>query len=306
MTVVVGVDGGGTGTRAVLVDPTGRELGRAEGGASLVTLEDPRAAAHTVSLVVEAAAERARIRLPVAVLWAGLAGAGSRSGREAVEARLSRAGLADRVRVGTDAQAAFRDAFADGPGILLVAGTGSIAWARNGAGVVRRVGGWGTRLGDEGSGYRIGLDALRAVVRDEDGRGPRTEITEAVLAHVGVAEPGDLVAWVETASKGDLAALARIVTSLAEEGDLVADEILGRAVNELEAHLAAALDRAAPWIEKPPLVLWGGLLRRGGPLRERLLEAVVSRYPVEVVDAEVDAALGAAKLALRSIDRAMD
>lgn len=299
MTLFVGVDGGGTHTRAVLVDEAGRELGRAEGGASVVRVEAPESAARVVIETVRAAADMAGVDLPADVLWAGLAGAGSRDARVGVEVALSAAGLAERTVVGTDVEAAFEDAFGDGPGILLIAGTGSIAWARSADGRLERVGGWGDRLGDEGSGFAIGMAALRAVVRAEDGRGEVTRLRAAVIEHLGLGAPSDLIAWVATASKARVAALVPVVVTAAQEGDGVARRILDEAVAALTDHLTAAVERGGPWENPPELVLWGGLLQPDGSLRGAV-EPAARSLPVQLSARSVDPALGAVSLARKA------
>ena len=96
-------------------------------------------------------------------------------------------GLAESIEVGTDVEAAFHDAFGDGPGVMLIAGTGSIAWARDESGVMHRVGGWGQHVGDEGSGYWIGHGARSgAWTGAEDGRSAATALRESVLESLGL------------------------------------------------------------------------------------------------------------------------
>jgi N-acetylglucosamine kinase-like BadF-type ATPase len=296
VTLFVGVDGGGTHTRAVVVDGEGRELGRAEGAGSIVRIDAPGAAARAVVETVRAATMDAGVDLPVSTLWAGLAGAGAREARADVERELSTAGLARTVVVGTDVEAAFQDAFGDGPGILLIAGTGSIAWARNGEGEIERVGGWGELLGDEGSGFSIGMAALRAVVRAEDGRAEATRLRAEVMDHLGLGAPEDLVDWVATATKARVAALVSVVVTAAQSGDGVASHILAQAVTELMEHVTAVIERGGPWQGPPELVLWGGLLQPGGSLRPAVEEAIAS-LPVHLASCSVDPALGAATLA---------
>lgn len=161
----IGVDGGGTRSRALVGDREGRELGAADGGPGLIDPAAPGDAAGSVAAVAREAARRAQIRLPVSALWAGLAGAGNEQARADVEKELRDARLARRVVVGSDVEAAHADAFGDGPGVLLVAGTGSAVRAVDPQGEVVTVGGWGALLGDECGGYGIGLQGIRAVLR---------------------------------------------------------------------------------------------------------------------------------------------
>ncbi len=299
MRLFVGVDGGGTHTRAVVVDENQQELGRAMGPGAVVTPGAPDASVRAVADAVRAAVREAGGQLPVERLWAGLAGAGSDEGRLGVTRGLEGAALADQVVVGTDVEAAFHHTFGSHPGILLIAGTGSVAWGRSAAGDLVRVGGWGERLGDEGSGFAIGLAALRAILHASDGRGARTSLTASVVGTLGLERPEALVAWCAAATKGDVAALVPVVVEAAEGGDMAARAILDAAVEDLSAHVAAAVERTGPWEESPVLVLWGGLLQPGGPLRSAL-EAAAAEHSCELDSRTVDPALGAAWLALAS------
>ncbi len=268
----VGVDGGGTRSRALVGDGAGREAGAADGGPGLIDPGDPERAVRAVAAVVRAAAANAGVDLPVRGLWAGLAGAGNEVARQAVEAGLRDAGLAGAVAVGSDVEAAHADAFGDGPGVLLVVGTGSAVRAVDPRGEVVRVGGWGALLGDEGSGYRIGLDGLRAVVRSADGREPQTGLTGALLSLTGAAAPKGLPAWAAGATKGEIAALSVEVARVARQGDTVAARVIHRALGEVRAHLEAVLEGTRGWEGAPPVALVGGLVREGGPLREAVVE----------------------------------
>ncbi|HET9947436.1 MAG TPA: BadF/BadG/BcrA/BcrD ATPase family protein [Longimicrobiales bacterium] len=301
MRLAVGVDGGGTRTRAVIIDERRLELGRAEAPGAVVTLRDPRAAAEAVAQAVRAAAARACADLPAAVLWAGLAGAGHEATRAAVQRELEALDLAERVGVGTDVNAAFHAAFPEGPGILLVAGTGSIGWARSAAGRIGRVGGWGQLLGDEGSGYALGLGALRAVARAEDGREGPTLLRDLVLRALRLSDPADLIPWAGAARKADVAALVPVVLEAEERGDAAARALVARAVADLAEHVTAILARLGPWSAPPPLHLWGGLIGEGGPLRERLFRALTA-LPVQLQEGRIDPEMGAAALALAMLE----
>lgn len=305
MTFYIGVDGGGTKTRAVVVDREGVEHGRAEGRAAVANAGSPSVAAASVRDVCLAALADADSAAPARAVWAGLAGAGREAARSAVELELSRYGIADVCRIGTDVVGAFHDVFPTGPGILLIAGTGSIAWGRAEDGREGRVGGWGHHVGDEGSGYAIGLDALRRVARNADGRAPGTILRDLLLERLGVDAVEKLVTWAGEAGKREVAALAPTVVEAAGDGDSVAGEILVTAVEELEGHVVTILDRLGPWTHPPKVALSGGLLRVGEPLRGQM-ERVLARHRLEALPGRPDAARGAANLALEIPDPGLD
>jgi glucosamine kinase len=294
---VAGVDGGGTNARAVILDDEGCEVARATGPGAVASPQDPAAAADAVASVIRTAAGEAGVNLPLAALWAGLAGAGREPARSSVEDALRTTGVAQTVGVGTDVEAALYSALGEGVGILLLAGTGSVALGRSEDGEETRVGGWGERLGDEGSGFWIGLEALRRVARAADGRGEETELAALVMNQSGIGDPSELIGWLETASKAEVGALAPIVLRAEGSGDRVASSIVTEAVAALAQHVFVVHRRAGPWSGAPCLALWGGLVAPDGPLRERLL-AALDPLDVEVVDTEVDPALGAAERAL--------
>jgi glucosamine kinase len=293
---VIGVDGGGTVTRAVVLDDRGDELGRGEAGPALTDRNGGPIAIDALAAAAERAVENAGVPLPVAALCAGLAGVGQEEDRAAVEAALAARGIASTSRVVTDAEVGFYDAFADGPGILLISGTGSIAWGRAEDGREARAGGWGSLVGDEGSGYDIGLRGLRAALRAADGRGGETELLARLTAQLGTAEPEDLVAWAASAAKSEIAGLAPLVCDLARAGDGVAATIIDAALALLAGHVAALLARLGPWNVPPGLALAGGLLSPGGPLRDALVAATAD-YPCVPTAGAVDAARGAALMA---------
>lgn len=300
MTTFVGIDGGGTSSRAVVTDAAGRILGRVEGGPALVRASDPAAGASALADLVDRALRAAGVKAPAEAVCCALAGAGRADAQRELSAAMIREAIALRVRVVTDAEAAFHDAFGHGPGILLVAGTGSIAWGRGEAGELARAGGWGERLDDEGSAFAIGRDALRAILRAHDGRAQPTALAEAILPVLGLDSPDGLVAWAARAEKNEVAALAPRVLEVAGR-DGAAREIVGHAALELAALVAALHDRLGPWPEPPRLALTGGLIAPGRPLREPVIEQVQRRGMEPRVLAEpVDAARGAATLARES------
>lgn len=297
MTFFLGVDGGGTRTRVALVDGAGREHARAEGPPTLVDPAEPTATVCVIAELCREVASKGGAELPVAGLWAGIAGAGTDPTRRVVETALRRAGISACTSVGTDAEAIFHDAYPTGPGILLISGTGSIAVGRGADGVSLRVGGWGVHLGDEGSGYQIGRSALRAVARGEDGRGVPTELTDPVLKALGVAAPAELIRWMAAARKADVASLVPLIYEVAAAGDQAATTVIEKAVDDLIGHVRTIVRRLEPWSAAPEVALAGGLIEEGGLLRLRVIEAIEA-LPCRHRDRALDGARGACSLAV--------
>lgn len=316
--IFIGIDGGGTHSTAVAYNGEGRELARLQGGAGLVRSTAPTAGAAALADLAERVLHSAGLAPPATSLCCALAGAGRQEDRIAIAAALQREAIAGRIRIATDAEAAFHDAFGSGPGILLIAGTGSIALGRNTCGSqLTRVGGWGTLLGDEGSGYAIGRAALRACVRMHDGRQGATPLLPATLANLGLAAAEELIHWGDAATKREIAALAPLVIAAAEDGDDAARAIADEATSELVGHLTTMIRSLAPWREPPTLAFAGGLIAPSRPLRNRLiraLEAAATRlaasHPrvglVSAGLASADLASAIPDLVPRVLDRAVD
>jgi glucosamine kinase len=300
MSFYVGIDGGGTGTHAVLTDAAGLVLASADGPSGRVHPLDPAAGAATL-------AELARIVLATVNttrargLCCALSGAGRADDRTVLEDALRRTGIADTVLIVPDFEGAMHDAFAGGPGILLISGTGSSAWGRSESGAVARCGGWGYLLGDEGSAYAIGLAAMRAALNAHDGRAGQTELHPFVLLEAGVNEPDQLIRWAAAADRSDIAALAPGTIEFAAT-DAAAAGIVDAATRDLAEHIAALHARLGPWSGTVPIAFTGGLISIARPLR-RYLESALAEWQLDValLDREVDAAAGAAALARAAI-----
>lgn len=302
--VVVGVDGGGTKTRAIVADEHGTQLGEAVGAGSAARPGEIESSAATIAAVIRQALEKCNLTdAALRVANIGVAGAATPAEREELRKALAEHQLAEEIVVHPDFRIALDDAFDEGPGVLLISGTGSAAFGRSPSGETARCGGWGPVCGDEGSGAWIGRRALSVVTASADGREPETALVGAVLTAAQVNEPRDLIAWAAQAEPAQFATLAPIVTKIAEGGDLRANAIISLAVEELVLHVRTlsrtlfADERAAT-----PVALTGGMLKRGSTLRKRLEQRLRSAVPGAQVHAgDVDAARGAVRGALRHI-----
>lgn len=302
--LVIGVDGGGTQTRAMVADEAGQVLGASQGDGSAVRPGQAEASADVIATVVREAMAKAGLQdATPRVLCAGVAGVGREPEREALTQALVTHGLADEVVVYSDALIGLEDAFGTGPGILVTAGTGSIAWGRGPTGATARCGGWGPVCGDEGSGLWLGRRALSVVTAAYDGREMETALTGAVLTATECADVSELVPWASHASPSELAALAKVVLQVAQAGDLRANSLVSLAVEELVLH-ARTLARQLFVDERVaiPMALGGGLMVRGSLLRKRMYARLKTALPGAVLrDEEVVPVRGAVGAALRAM-----
>jgi N-acetylglucosamine kinase-like BadF-type ATPase len=291
---LIGVDVGGTKTAAGVSDGADI-LTRAEGPGAALRPGRALASAATVAEVVRQALSKLG-RLSGDVLLVGAAGAGREPEREELRKALRAENVAERVVVTTDLEIALAAAFAEGPGIIVSAGTGSVAAGRDRNGRQHRIGGYGWQMGDEGSGYAIGRAALGAVSRAADGRSPRTALTERVLASTRSENFDALIRWAAGASPAEVAALAPPVLETAAKGDVLAQGIADYAAREL-SQLAICL---LPIMEVDPpigVAVTGGLLGADTLLRRRVLARLTEEAGLQPIETQVDPVLGALRLA---------
>jgi N-acetylglucosamine kinase-like BadF-type ATPase len=275
----LGVDGGQSGTAALIGDESGRVLGAGSGGPC-----NHAAAAEGRQKLVRAvgdsvAAACAQAGLDARAVRFAAACFGMSGGPEDKQAILREILPADAVLVTDDAVIALAGATAGEPGMVTIAGTGSIAFGRNAAGGTARIGGWGYVFGDEGGGFDIARQALRAALRAEEGWGPATGLVPALLSATGSANANAVLHRFYTPEwpRSRVATLAALVDEVAMAGDAVAGDILHNAAQQL-AVLTSAV-RAQLWgLGEPARVAWTGGVFRSRMLLERY------RYLVELED----------------------
>ncbi|MEO6067450.1 MAG: BadF/BadG/BcrA/BcrD ATPase family protein [Gemmatimonadota bacterium] len=291
--IFVGVNVGGTRTTAVVGNAT-EILGRAHGPGAAVRPGRALTSANTIADVSRKALASAG-ELTAEAMVVGAAGAGRDPERNEVLAALLNEQVAERVQVTTDIEIALVAAFPESPGIVLNAGTGSIALGRDAEGKTHRTGGFGWQMGDEGSGYGIGKAAMGAVSRAHDGRGPSTKLTLRAMAAAKANNFDQFVSWGTTATPADVAALAPGVIEMAQLGDQVAQGIVDYAVRELVLLVTALQPRCGG--SPNSVALAGGLLATDGLLRPAIIAKLKETRGIAVVEADVDGAIGALGMA---------
>ena len=297
MRVLIGVDAGASHSTAAVANEHGTVLVRADGAPGAMRPGEAAAASARILDTCREALRKAEREVRGDVLVVGAAGVGREEERLALQAALEDVGLAPRVAVTVDGAIALQSAFGDATGIVLMAGTGSVAWARLPSGDTTRIGGLGAVVGDLGSGYELARGALRAAGLAIEGRGRRTVLSARLLARLRLSGLGELVRWATTADIPSVAALAPEVLAAAEEGDAVAGALVDAGADDLATHVRALADRF-PHGAAVGVALGGSLLARNDAYRKRVVARIVADVPVATIRPEpVDPVLGAIQLA---------
>lgn len=296
---VLGIDAGGTKTVCLLADERGTILAEARAAGANLQAHGELEVEKVLHRVMDRVLDGYDIH-PAAICL-GIAGVDRPQDSEAVGGIMRRLGFKTRTLVVNDALIALTAAAGDGPGLVVVAGTGSIAYGRDAAGHAARAGGWGYMLGDEGGGFWIGRLALAAVVRQYDGRGPATALTELVLDQLHLANPTELIHEIydRDVRRHIIAGLAPLVEQARDAGDAVAADILTRAGAELTAAAASVINRLGIRGDVFQTVLAGGIFRGLPSLAANLTARILEIAPrTQVGLLEVEPAVGAVTLAL--------
>lgn len=276
----LGIDGGGTHTRAVLVDASGRIHGEGEATACNYHNVGIAQASEALSAATRAAWLAAGLQpRPAACAFIGSAGVKSAIDIARITSAAEGGGLAaaGNIRVENDLHNALTGGLAGRPGIALIAGTGTNCLGRDARGTSFMCGGWGWLIDDVGGAFGLALAAMRLAAKSSDGRANTTRLLPAMLAFLGLSEPNELLArlYAQPWTPDELADFAPVVTRLAAEGDAGAKSVLAEGASAL-AELAAGCARALDFGPKPEVVLLGGCARSGPPYQP-LIESALRR-----------------------------
>ncbi|HHV54808.1 MAG TPA: hypothetical protein GXX55_05100 [Firmicutes bacterium] len=336
---VAGIDGGGTKTRAWVATADGELLGRGESGPSNCMAVGVPAAARALDEALRQALDEAgraisdQDEAPPAALdvaqprtehraahrgqgerleaiCLGMAGADRPEERRELGEALARLGWPEvRLIWVNDAAIVLAAGRTEGAVAALVAGTGSIVYAETPEGQVVRVGGWGPIIGDEGSGYDLGRRALIAVMREADGRGPRTALTPRILEAMGVSDPFAIPSLVYRGGfdRPRIAALSRVVVEVAVQGDPVALAIARAGAADLAELVITALSQLSSGHEPgrvDKVVASGGLFANGSPMWKWVQEELDRRWNgprCRLISLPVEPAVGAVLIAIEAV-----
>ena len=259
MRYVVGIDAGGTKTVGLLADETGRAIAEARGtGANLQTHGE-----LGVEKVFDDILETLSREHPIAAVCLGIAGVDRPHDESVIRGILRRLGHRETARVVNDAAIALVAGAPQRFGVVVLAGTGSISYGADRNGRTARAGGYGFLLADEGSGYWLGHQALRATVRASDGRGPDTRLKGLVFEAIGVGSVSELIPRVyeKGLPKHRIAALASLVQRAFDERDEVAATLIDAAGRELGMAARSVARQLDLGREEFPVVLAGGVFK---------------------------------------------
>jgi N-acetylglucosamine kinase-like BadF-type ATPase len=306
MPYVLGLDGGGTKSDALLVGEDGTAVAQALGGSTNMQVVGAQKAAETIAtLIKDCCAKQGCKSSEIGAVVLGLAGAGRESDRTELLNQLQSVAAAqtiilNNVIIETDARIAIEAAFAGSSGIVVIAGTGSIGLYRTDDQQFHRAGGWGRILGDEGSSYAIARDALAAVMLAYDGRGPQTSLTAKALDYFQVTTPEELITKIYY-DKIDIQVFTSRVFRAYDEGDTVAKEILEKNADALVKIVQTLISKGKER-KRYPVVLMGGLLDKENAYSKLVKEKMTQSVPnILLMKSKFPTVFGAALMGLNAL-----
>jgi N-acetylglucosamine kinase-like BadF-type ATPase len=297
----LGIDGGQSSTTALIANENGQIVGQGRGGPCNHASGDEgrRKFFNAVGSCVRQACEQAGL-VPGEIQFesACLGLSGGAADKRQYSRELIRA---DRLEITHDAEIALTGAIAGEPGLIVIAGTGSMAFGRNARGRTARAGGWGYVFGDEGGGFDLTRQALRAALRMEEGWGPETTLRALLLASTGSSDINSLLHRFYTSdfTRPQIAAFSQLVTQATEAGDFVAAEILRAAATELATYVKGVYTTLFHADERIEVAYIGGVFR-STPLLARFTELVRDQTGITPGPPRFGPAAGAVIQAMRA------
>jgi N-acetylglucosamine kinase-like BadF-type ATPase len=306
MNYLIGIDGGGTGSRCVITDYDANVLYRCNGGPTNFLRYEINEVCKTIYTLLNNCRKSLRIDFDdIKALVIGTAGAGRKNEILFFEKKLRKYLRSKRVsikfiKVLSDGLIALEGAISDGEGCILISGTGSIIFGKNNAGEYFRLGGYGRKIGDEGSGYLIGRKGLNAVSQDFDGRGEKTLLTSYLQKNFIIKSGHELITNVYK-EDFNVPSFAPFVIKAAAKKDKVAKKILYEEANELTNHIVAM--KKLMKIKKIKVAFSGSLITGKNYYSDLLKRKIRSSLTgVEIIRPENPPEIGAILVALKHLN----
>ena len=303
MGIFLGIDGGGSKTSCIVGDENSVLGTGTSAGSNMVRVGERHARASLSAAIRQACAAANTTPAQIERTCVGIAGGALPEIAEVVHGLLSELVSGEVVVVG-DMVIAMEAAFGSGPGVIVISGTGSIAYGRNSAGQTARAGGWGFAISDEGSGHWIGRSAVAACMRAYDEMGVESGgvLLESIMKFWGVSTRERVVVVANGSPPPDFAALLPAVASVSDAGDATARSILTQAGVELATLGKIVIGRIFDNAGMVPVAVSGGVFRNCALVREVFYDRVRDWYPQVLPNASlVDPARGALELARKGI-----
>jgi N-acetylglucosamine kinase-like BadF-type ATPase len=297
--IFLGIDAGGSKTTCAVGDETSLLATATAGGSNIIRLGEEQARAALHHAVREACATARVDPTSLTRVCAGLAGAARPQISEAARRILAEI-VSCEIDVVGDMVIALNAAFSEGNGVIVIAGTGSIAYGKNPEGQTARVGGWGFAISDEGSGHWIGRTAVSSTLRAQD-EGERSVLFQLITAAWRLETLDDLVQRANSTPPPDFSALMAPVLAASDGGDVLARSILTQAGAELARLGKIVIARIFAGQAKIPVAMSGGVFRSSPLVRQVFYNSLRSEYPnAAVTPTVVDPVKGALALARKS------
>ena len=304
MNYLIGIDGGGSKTNAVVTKENGEIICGIQAGAS----NFQRVGVAGVRTVAEEILSQLRGKMKISRQeidhWAlGLAGAGREEDQNAVRQAVISLGFEDRVSVQSDAYIALMGAFAGNAGVIVIAGTGSICFGLDEKGALHRSGGWGYLLGDEGSGFFIGHQAILAALKDHDSRGEPTALKHEVETALHLSSIDQIVRkmYIENkVQKEDIAGLAPLVFRCAKDGDTAAKKIVAKTAEEIAKMIAAVGKKMGREGNRLDVAHIGSVFKQKDVLLPQIIDHLTQKFSgITIDEPRFEPAIGAVIWAFR-------
>lgn len=307
MKYYIGIDGGGSHSRLVAIDGNKQVIGRYTGGSTNINSETYQGVYENLKRLL-GALEKDFPLSHCAALCIGSAGANIGDNAVLLEQIFRELGIVGQVKVINDGElvliaSANQGGEAKTPCMVIISGTGSIGYGMDCNGIIHRAGGWGHIVDDGGSGYRIGLDALKAVLMGMDGRCAQTSLTDMVLDFFQANGLGDILTYVysDRFKKSEVAKLSLLVSAAVAQGDHIAKEIEIQAAQDLFLIVQALMGKvsSAMDLERTCTIVFGGsVLLHNTHIRTMVENLIQTNYPKAcIVPIAKDAELFAAEIA---------